>query len=270
MKIGRNEPCPCGSNKKYKKCCYLKQTEVVNELNPNKIQIMCNVTGELFHPVRLHYKVIDKQGLQDVFNTIKCIESDTGNKRFVWLYTQEAKKLIFPVSYNDLPKHLHPIVIGSFFQSNEKDNEMFLDVRSPERAEHAVKFFDKHIERKYAELTHVSLSYRFIKQNPKNIDINFDKFFPTGHANENEMSRKKLKKILEDEKQPTRKEDALELLNSLTNKVYPETDKIKLFYYEDGLSQLTLELRTSSIVAAERMNGNEEVTHKNIMKKILS
>lgn len=24
MKIGRNEPCPCGSGKKYKKCCYLK------------------------------------------------------------------------------------------------------------------------------------------------------------------------------------------------------------------------------------------------------
>lgn len=24
-KIGRNDPCPCGSGKKYKKCCYLKQ-----------------------------------------------------------------------------------------------------------------------------------------------------------------------------------------------------------------------------------------------------
>jgi uncharacterized protein YecA (UPF0149 family) len=23
-KIGRNEPCPCGSNKKYKKCCLPK------------------------------------------------------------------------------------------------------------------------------------------------------------------------------------------------------------------------------------------------------
>ncbi len=23
-KINRNEPCPCGSNKKYKKCCLLK------------------------------------------------------------------------------------------------------------------------------------------------------------------------------------------------------------------------------------------------------
>jgi preprotein translocase subunit SecA len=23
-KIGRNDPCPCGSGKKYKRCCYLK------------------------------------------------------------------------------------------------------------------------------------------------------------------------------------------------------------------------------------------------------
>ncbi|MGH7278572.1 MAG: SEC-C metal-binding domain-containing protein [Candidatus Rokuibacteriota bacterium] len=24
--MGRNDPCPCGSGKKYKKCCYLKQS----------------------------------------------------------------------------------------------------------------------------------------------------------------------------------------------------------------------------------------------------
>ena len=29
MKIGRNEPCPCGSGKKYKKCCMLNQTAAV-------------------------------------------------------------------------------------------------------------------------------------------------------------------------------------------------------------------------------------------------
>jgi hypothetical protein len=23
-KVGRNDPCPCGSGKKYKRCCYLK------------------------------------------------------------------------------------------------------------------------------------------------------------------------------------------------------------------------------------------------------
>ena len=27
MKIGRNEPCPCGSGKKYKKCCLLTKTQ---------------------------------------------------------------------------------------------------------------------------------------------------------------------------------------------------------------------------------------------------
>jgi preprotein translocase subunit SecA len=25
-KVGRNDPCPCGSGKKYKKCCELKQS----------------------------------------------------------------------------------------------------------------------------------------------------------------------------------------------------------------------------------------------------
>src|SRR5215831_2474099 len=28
MKIGRNEPCPCGSGKKYKKCCLAKDEAI--------------------------------------------------------------------------------------------------------------------------------------------------------------------------------------------------------------------------------------------------
>ena len=27
-KIGRNDPCPCGSGKKYKKCCALKKAKI--------------------------------------------------------------------------------------------------------------------------------------------------------------------------------------------------------------------------------------------------
>jgi len=30
MKIGRNDPCPCGSGKKYKKCCLDKTTPEVS------------------------------------------------------------------------------------------------------------------------------------------------------------------------------------------------------------------------------------------------
>jgi predicted metal-binding transcription factor (methanogenesis marker protein 9) len=28
MKVGRNDPCPCGSGKKYKKCCIAKDAVV--------------------------------------------------------------------------------------------------------------------------------------------------------------------------------------------------------------------------------------------------
>ena len=36
-KIGRNEPCPCGSNKKYKKCCLLKKPADVSPVPQNSI-----------------------------------------------------------------------------------------------------------------------------------------------------------------------------------------------------------------------------------------
>jgi len=36
MKIGRNDPCPCGSGKKYKKCC-LKKDELKKAISlPNE------------------------------------------------------------------------------------------------------------------------------------------------------------------------------------------------------------------------------------------
>ena len=37
-RIGRNAPCPCGSGKKYKKCCLLKEQAGSNELTPRLLQ----------------------------------------------------------------------------------------------------------------------------------------------------------------------------------------------------------------------------------------
>lgn len=34
MKIGRNDPCPCGSGKKYKKCCLIKNTSMITSSHP--------------------------------------------------------------------------------------------------------------------------------------------------------------------------------------------------------------------------------------------
>ncbi len=33
-KVGRNDPCPCGSGKKYKKCCYEKDQELLRDASP--------------------------------------------------------------------------------------------------------------------------------------------------------------------------------------------------------------------------------------------
>ena len=33
MKLGRNDPCHCGSGKKYKKCCYAKDTAKTEAAN---------------------------------------------------------------------------------------------------------------------------------------------------------------------------------------------------------------------------------------------
>ena len=39
MKIGRNDLCPCGSGKKYKKCCYLQNENLQTEINLNEFDI---------------------------------------------------------------------------------------------------------------------------------------------------------------------------------------------------------------------------------------
>lgn len=42
MKIGRNDPCPCGSGIKYKKCCLSKESNAVAESNLNAQEVIEN------------------------------------------------------------------------------------------------------------------------------------------------------------------------------------------------------------------------------------
>ena len=38
MKVGRNDPCSCGSDKKYKKCCLEKQSNVAQPI-PDEVKL---------------------------------------------------------------------------------------------------------------------------------------------------------------------------------------------------------------------------------------
>ncbi|MHA1683669.1 MAG: SEC-C metal-binding domain-containing protein [Promethearchaeota archaeon] len=52
-KIGRNDPCHCGSGKKYKKCCYLKDYK-------NRRSILVSPRAELYENNRQKFKAIQR------------------------------------------------------------------------------------------------------------------------------------------------------------------------------------------------------------------
>lgn len=50
MKIGRNDPCHCGSGKKYKKCCMDKPISNPNNTQPGTLRFSYSIKeGEDFH-----------------------------------------------------------------------------------------------------------------------------------------------------------------------------------------------------------------------------
>ena len=82
--------------------------------------ILATLTGEYYQPVRLHYRVLDQSGLQRAFKSLRCLDYDRTQHRWVWLYDHEAKGLRFKQSYDDLPKQARPIVLGSFYPASRR------------------------------------------------------------------------------------------------------------------------------------------------------
>ena len=120
-KITRNEPCPCGSGKKYKKCC-LGQDKVERieknywDTNPSPIKEQKNVlivttTKEVAMPIRLYYKVHDKLTLIKCLDRLKCICWLTEN-HFLINYMKEAKNIGLMVKYSKVPPELYPIILA--------------------------------------------------------------------------------------------------------------------------------------------------------------
>ena len=47
MKVGRNDPCPCGSGKKYKKCCLAKDEAAARQGYAERAATQREVAGAL-------------------------------------------------------------------------------------------------------------------------------------------------------------------------------------------------------------------------------
>ena len=209
--------------------------ELLKEITMDKKLLQATITGEAVQPIRLYYQIIDEERLIRSFEQLRCMDFDNVNDRWVWLYAHESKALKFMKPYSSIPAELHPIVIGSFFLRN--DDELFLDLRSFERAIEAISFFDKHVGRAVARITHAAVVNRLFDANEQFVP-NLDIFFGSNEFTEKDTGRRT-----------------------------PEVEKFPVHFYEDGISSIKLVLRMRQIMACEHWKGNTDCTLSDVIKR---
>lgn len=80
MKIGRNDPCPCGSGKKYKKCCINKPIRKVSNVNIVPIEDSMSDYEYIQATSKKLERIISRYNIDDVTRAIYCINSWANNR----------------------------------------------------------------------------------------------------------------------------------------------------------------------------------------------
>ncbi len=221
--------------------------------------LLATTTGEYFQPVRLHYQVFDHEGLLRTFRKLRCVDRDRTQPRWVWLYQGEAKSLRFKRSHAELPKHLHPIIIGSLYVRTK--DKLLLDVRSCERALLAIPFFDEHLPRNVAKVTEAEVVNKLFGTTDPNVTP--DRLFDaqTSTAVDGEAMLEKLADRLAAIEDPLEKlRVGAEPMEAEGKRPLPEIERFPVHYYEDGIHGFALTLRLRQIVARQHWVGNTEYT----------
>lgn len=140
------------------------------------------MTGEPYQPTRLFYWVGQKNAVIGRFRRLRCIDEERTHNRWVWFLTEEAKKIKFTKSYQDIPKEHRPLVLGYFtFKGNQ---QLRLDVDSFDRAIEAIKFFDEKINRRLAKVSKIQVVNQLFPATttPEEISEHHVVFFEQGKA----------------------------------------------------------------------------------------
>ena len=231
---------------------------VSNNIDEKNKHLLATMTGEFVQPVRVYYKLKDKNAVKKVFSKLKCIEFDSTRNRQVWLYQKESKKIKFKKSYSSIPLDQRPIVLGSFFTNN--NNEMYLEVRSIERAIEGIIFFEKYIKKYMALVTDISIINKLFSgsENTANFDSLFDKaVIINPDKNLDELNafvdqRKSISSYFEETKKKT----------------LPAVERFPAYLYEDGIEILKSTLQCRQYVAMQHWQGNKDYTLDDYVSKI--
>ena len=233
-------------------------------------QLLMTMTGEIHQPVRLYYQVFDQAAVLHAFAKLGCMDDDRDQERWVWLYHGEAKKLKFHTSYSAIPRKMRPIVLGYFrFTSAE---EMYLDVRSCERATKAVVFFDRYLKRSIAQVTHAAIVNRLFAYTTSGLPELEGLFAPDTiteiDGEEMLLRAAESLKTIQDPRQ--RMAMAFAMMEQQSKEPLPDVEKLPVHFYEDGITSLENALRLRQIVAFEHWQGHTDYTLGDIIRKVSS
>jgi hypothetical protein len=95
-KIGRNSPCPCGSGKKYKRCCEQREAEMRKAKPPsNRTRFEPGSYGDTggFLPSLLCYKETDPDSWEEYYCLVKpdvCFEDEDSATAMATSHLDEA------------------------------------------------------------------------------------------------------------------------------------------------------------------------------------
>lgn len=210
-----------------------------------------SMTGELFQPVRLYYKIHNVDMVVRMFGKLSCMNFDKANNRWAWLYGGETKSLKFKTPYLAIPKALRPIVLGYFYLND--NNEMLLDVGSIERATAAVVFFDKHLSKTAAEVAYCAIYNKLLPQT-EHPGTNFDKLFAGVKTEDIEA-----KQDAEIERMTAMLKSG-RIMEVLQERHFDLVEAFPTNFYPDGIYQLELTLKMRQTVALKRLQGHKDYT----------
>jgi len=268
-KIGRNQPCPCGSGKKYKRCCYrqdnLQETQapLSNVSKDDKKpagSILHTTTGEPLNVARLVYKIYDGQLVKQTFQNLHCMRFDEKHACWQWDYADEAIKLEFTTSHHQIPKEMSPVNLS---RMRIEDTQLTMDFLSHNRLMQAIDFFNQYLPRTAAKATEIFILNQFFSVSEENavLELNFNQVFKSSEitqpSNIMENALQRLKQGVNDEEKDNIMSDFFAAM--LAEKL-PKVESLPIHYYEDGLDPLRLSLMQRRQVILQHFSGNTDYT----------
>ena len=231
-------------------------------------QLVVTFTGEQYQPSRIYYKCSDKDLLRRKLNGLRCMDFDHDNdngSRWAWVFADEAKKIELPKSFNEVPRHLRPVGLGSF---HIREDEVFLDIHSYDRVFAGLRFFGKHIPEQILAPYDVTFVNRFFSQDDIEAGVdpgkNHDKYFANTFSTQNIPM-----KILKEAEDLDNFEMLTEQMDKATKQPIEWVERLPL-HKEETVDSIESTMRMRSLIALEHWNGNTDYSMKDLIHRMVS